>query len=452
MPTDTAIATPPAEIPAETTPTTTDTFLAEGPTFPAATRTTIRLCLTRRKRFRFHHGGVLHGLLCKALGHDLPPGLVLWAAESGRISYQAGDAYQFTVTLTGEARRQIAEIESALEKIATRAARRGPRRTLHGNFVLDSVDSEELVQSPRHERGRDDDIRLRFVSPLRLKRPTELQIAGGTYLDARCFPPAHFLRRLYQRWHLLAHGSYPRPEEVPNPPSELAARAGHLVWTDLPLKGKSGTKRMTLGGVMGDVTLTGLTTPWVALLDVMQSFHAGASTQYGLGRYVLSNGSGEIPQGPATRHIDAVASRGSLARALEQEARTGGAGIDEVTPEAFVAGGARRLERIADELRRGRFQPHPLRLVDGHAVPTVRDRVVQRALVEQLAPMVGALRGDRGRRDRRSLDVDDLLALLPGEPAVQLLQAFSEAPVREGRDRRERGDDLRVVSPLADLW
>lgn len=203
---------------------------------------------------------------------------------------------------------------------------------------------------------------------------------------------------------------------------------------------------------MGDILFEGLTPPWVALLDVMQSFHAGASTQYGLGRYVIDGAGCETRLAPATRHLDSVASCASLARALEREARTGGAGSDGVTPAAFVEGGARRLERIVDELRRGRFEPDPLRLVDGHAVPTVRDRVVQRALVEQLGPVVEALRRDRGRRDQRSLGVDDLLALLPGEPAVQLLWAFLNAPVVDGGETRARGDGLRVVSPLADLW
>ncbi|MEM9553813.1 MAG: CRISPR system precrRNA processing endoribonuclease RAMP protein Cas6 [Acidobacteriota bacterium] len=429
---------------------------------------TVRLRLTHRRTFPFLHGGVIHGLLCRVFGHELPAGLLPWVPESGRVGYEAGDGYVFALTVPRLGHDLVRAIEPRLHEIAAQRWRRAAGATLSGNFLVEEVapsvghrevvgaapDGDELEAFAQSTEP----VRLRFLSPLRLKRPRELKRAGAGFLDRECFPADHFLRRLYQRWHLVHHGAYPQASEIPEPPADAAARPGHLVWIDLPVVGAQDGKRMTIGGVMGDVELSGLTPPWRRLVASMQRLHAGASTHYGLGRYVLDEGSaslvGASVEAPARSHLEQLATGRHLARAADCEARRGRAGVDGVTPRAFLAGGAARLDHLATELRTGRYCPDPLRLVDGQALATVRDRIVQRALVEQLREPARALRTLRRRAGQggEAVTVEDLVALLPMEPAVQLLRSFAEVPVYANGRRGERACEVEVVSPLRELF
>src|SRR5690606_12025391 len=72
-------------------------------------------------------------------------------------------------------------------------------------------------------------------------------------------------------------------------------------------------------------------------------------------------------------------------------------GVDGVTFEAFREEAAAHLQRLAEELARRAYRPEPLRLlaipkgeggVRTIAIPTVRDRVAQSALLHLLIPRV----------------------------------------------------------------
>jgi RNA-directed DNA polymerase len=78
------------------------------------------------------------------------------------------------------------------------------------------------------------------------------------------------------------------------------------------------------------------------------------------------------------------------------QANGGAAGVDHVNVERFADHQDASLEKLADELRRGTYQPQPVRRVyipkpDGTqrplGIPTVRDRVVQAALRHVLEPI-----------------------------------------------------------------
>lgn len=93
-----------------------------------------------------------------------------------------------------------------------------------------------------------------------------------------------------------------------------------------------------------------------------------------------------------------LASADALRRAWERvAAKRGVAGIDRVSVDGFAAGLDSNLRRLAEEIGSGRYRPLPvlrLRLPFLAAgdralvVPAVRDRVVQRAISDLLAPAV----------------------------------------------------------------
>ncbi|MCB1058149.1 MAG: CRISPR system precrRNA processing endoribonuclease RAMP protein Cas6 [Acidobacteria bacterium] len=290
-----------------------------------------RLRLTSEVRFGFFHGGVLRGLVSRALGqHELPAGVVPVVCEAGRVRFEAGSAYHLGLTLVGEPAAEagswterleagLARIGAGREAGGSSSARSGTPARLEGNFRVEAVDElpvpglpgqlEALCRSigaraseasretePRSSDGASNgDLALHFLSPLRLQRPSDLQAPGKGFLDDHCFPLAHFLDRLARRLFLLEHGRYPSAEEraaFPEVPETATADPADLFWLDVPAPGRHGKPR-TLGGVVGTVRLHGVPAGWLPDLVAGQHAHAGASTAFGLGRYVIAP-AGEI--------------------------------------------------------------------------------------------------------------------------------------------------------------
>jgi len=96
--------------------------------------------------------------------------------------------------------------------------------------------------------------------------------------------------------------------------------------------------------------------------------------------------------------IDKVYSQANLAAATAKvAANKGAAGVDHVTVEQFCLDAADNLGKLGEQLRQGTYQPQVIRRVFipklGSAekrplgIPTVRDRVVQTAIVNVLQPI-----------------------------------------------------------------
>ena len=86
-------------------------------------RARLRLRLGAPVRFRApNHGAVLSGLVRAALGpHELPPGLLPFACESGRMDFAAGDEYAFALTLAGAAAGLLDGLAAGLEAVGRSA-------------------------------------------------------------------------------------------------------------------------------------------------------------------------------------------------------------------------------------------------------------------------------------------------------------------------------------------
>jgi len=96
--------------------------------------------------------------------------------------------------------------------------------------------------------------------------------------------------------------------------------------------------------------------------------------------------------------IDKVYTTANLAAAAAQVARNrGAAGVDHVTVTQFSRHTEQNLRKLQEQLRQNRYRPQPIRRVwipkPGSAakrplgIPTVRDRVVQTAIVAVLEPI-----------------------------------------------------------------
>jgi CRISPR-associated protein Cas1 len=486
-----------------------------------ALRLRIRLCLTAPASFHFHHGGVLRGLLSRALGeHQLPVGCIPFASELGRVRFESGDPYHLVVTLLGDDRALAERWVAGLRRVGEERWRgRGAPPTLSGNFEVEGVEPL-VVEEPEaaalrwaDELGDGLELAVRFLSPLRLERPEELKRPGAGYLNQDCFPVEHFLSRLWNRCFFVQEGRWPEEAEraaMPPVPESAVAEPRGLVWLDVPVDGAARKgRRYTLGGVLGEVGLRGLSADWLPVLAAGRLVHAGADTSFGFGAYEVvgprpvagpwsrSEPLVDHPLAPARSFLAAVAEPEALDRALDHVlADSRAAGVDRQRPEDFADGGHAALERLAAELASGQYRPSALsgwwqRKDDGRlrplATPTVRDRAAQRAACEAIGPSVDALledcsyayrkgfsRGGAARAIQRAyergyryvLDADitaffdsvdrdrlgaTLRSLFPFEPLVPLLDAWAAVPVVfEGRtlERRRGLPQGSPVSPL----
>jgi hypothetical protein len=406
-------------------------------------RLKVRLRLRERTRFHFQHGGVLHGLLCKVFGSHLPPGLFPLALESGRVDYAPGDLYDFVVTAAGPSRALLRGIGPSLRSLAQE--KRGPSTaTLDGNFDVEAV--EQLPLPTLEEAlGRAEFLALRQPlrlichSPLRLRRSPELALPGAGYLNQECFPVDLLLDRLWRRYRQLLDGDFPETASIPAPPPAASARVEHLIWFDMPVRGKLDGKPgrpggTTLGGVCGAVSLAELPPTWVRLLALMEGGQLGSSTHFGFGAFALE----ALPVWcrPACTFEDQLGEQAGDPRAVAAA----------LLPSALAI-----LDEGAAHFRRGlsRFSAE-----EGER--RARGEGYRHELAGEVARRVEALSAE--------LVLPRLAALWPSEPAVVRLAGWLASPVARpalgellsalfASDLAEdlARDDLRLVRTRAGL-
>jgi hypothetical protein len=342
--------------------------------------------------------------------HPLPGGVIPYTGESGRVSYCAGDLYRFGITAVGGECALLDRLDTGLHRVgAARRASGGPVASLQGNFEVVSVVADNGLRWPASSELPSDALTLRFLSPLRMQRPQDDVRPGRRYLDGRSFSASQFLERFRGRLERLA--GVLGLSDLPAVPEGVRTAEANLLWVDMPIASRDGDARgrpqgYTLGGVLGSVRIGGLPPPWPQLLALGSVLHAGEKTHYGLGRFVIE----EVfdPAADPLRPVQTASMRIAdvpLLRASLDHVVTGStaAGVDGVRPhEASL-----EAESIVDALRRelaagayhprellGFLQPKPSGGMRPLAIPTVRDRCVQRAASALLGPAIDTLLED----------------------------------------------------------
>jgi CRISPR-associated protein Cas1 len=476
----------------------------------------IKLRFTRPARFHFNHGGALMGLLCRALEtHDLPAGVIPFACESGRVQFAPDNLYHIGLTVAGAARAgfDIEQVRTGLNRIGARTPDLNqPLPALAGNFEVALIEGCHPLDLEKEMANlkESESLTLRFLSPLRVERPSALKEKGAGFLNGDCFPLGHFTERLVKRLFLLAHGRYPEAQECSQlllplqTQSEPTVFNQHLLWLDIPLDGAPGKsegrpKGYTLGGVVGKITFSRVPEMWLPFLLLGQYANAGENTHYGLGRYLIEecHTLKEDCFQPARTIYQDLIEPTRLEDAFEHIINHSVAsGVDGCAPGDYKDSYESLAARLSADLYAGTYKPSPLlgfvAPKDGSrlrplAIPTVRDRMAQRAACELLSPAIemlledcsyayrkgfsraGAARAierayDEGFRYVLDADIRSFFdavewarlfakfeALFPFEPLVGLIEEWIRAPVMfDGKlIERERGLPQGIsVSPL----
>jgi hypothetical protein len=218
----------------------------------------------------------------------IPGPVVLDTAPWRGQRLQAGDDLEVGLVVLD---RQGGLIE-ALTRALAAAGRRGLgwRRV---SMILEGwMDSSwaDALAGPSESSRRGIVLRLRMVTPLRLKR-------HGRYLTE--FDPVTLARDLGLRIAALGHyhGGLPWPAPWPEVVAEAVAvnvSRSRLRWVDAPRFSRRQERRIVLGGLLGDVELRGVGGALARLLAAATVLHAGKATALGLGQLALEAVAGDV--------------------------------------------------------------------------------------------------------------------------------------------------------------
>ncbi|MDP3149826.1 MAG: reverse transcriptase domain-containing protein [Ignavibacteria bacterium] len=352
----------------------------------------VRLRFKRDTTFHYYHGGKLYGLISRVLNlRPIGKEFILTPCETGRIEYRRGDEYNFGITVLKNDVELISNLFHNLMHI--------PQSNHPGDLRNDTVElisiremepAEYLLQKP------DDDIyTLKFLTPLRMERKEEEQQKGKRYFDPQYFDPNQFLKLLYRRLTSLAFLNQISfsPNGIPEIPSaEILEK--YFMWIDLP------KDKTTLGGIQGTIKMKmKLDENWLKVLSLGQIIHAGKNTSFGFGEYVVNEFAAErnILQ-PVKSFLEIALRKENLASSFEWvKANCEYVGVDGVTPEAFETDLEGNLAELAEEVRKGSYKCGELlgmviqkkeQKIRTLAIPTVRDRVLQRAVAQVLGESI----------------------------------------------------------------
>jgi hypothetical protein len=153
-------------------------------------------------------------------------------------------------------------------------------------LVFDALENHSIVQhAPFHFQQVDSPrtLTLNIITPLRIQQKGRVLSHDIQGRD--------FVMSLVRRYYLLQefHGENYQPPDF----SELAEQAhavtceNNLQWCSWDRYSNRQQQKMTMGGVIGTLTLSGELTPFSSLLHFGQWLHAGNKTTFGMGLYVI---------------------------------------------------------------------------------------------------------------------------------------------------------------------
>ena len=494
-------------------------------------------CLAPSRPAFFHHAA-LTAFLRELAGSPADYGthIRIDAPETGHPGYLPGDFYRFTLIGLGGAEALLDRLIARLQRLPRSAPRNdGAALPFRDNWrLVDLRDSftarpvgcaAELSCWGRDELvaeaalwNEHDNLHWRWLSPARLlKDKTQrknLRNEERYCHDARDITPELLLNRLHDHIaNLLRQREATAPPRAE--PPQMAIPYAHQFWLDFDYRGRDG-KAKPMGGITGVMRLR--TPPdfppgWRQLLALGQYTGMGQRATDGWGRYQLATADGGVSCRRPLRAVSllTVAQRKEILTEAWRHILSGADQPAEMAPDEALlwqpdddledddeppGAPLEELRDQLDQIQRGDYRfpelhGHLIPKSDGGwralAIPPARDRVLQRAVAQTLAPALDRLmyphshgyrRGHSRQRARDEIqaawragyrwvyesDIRDffdsvdwrrlrerLLSLYGDDPVTAAILGWMQAPIRFRGERIPRRRGLPQGSPLSPL-
>lgn len=227
---------------------------------------------------------------------QMPAAYVIEPPAGGERVLAAGDLLEFDLVLIGRAIQQLPLVvfafnqalkiglgkhQAACTLLQVQQAETGATLWQQGQTQLEMPTAVEAAFNTSSSL-----VNLNFTTPLRLQHQGKL--VGLRELDARTL-----LIALARRWQLLAdvHLGSESPQldftRLDSAARNISLEAQSMRWFDWQRYSNRQQQAMTLGGLMGNLTLHGDLSLFHSLLHVGQWLHVGKETVFGLGSYRL---------------------------------------------------------------------------------------------------------------------------------------------------------------------
>ncbi len=384
----------------------------------------LRLLIRPKKTSRLapHHAALFYAMLCDANGiaQSIPPvipdGLLLAAPDQGSI-YASADrpismGLTFLIEKEGNSETRLNQMIAGLRSLGRNPKSNGQSireftvdriEDLEANTVVQAAGQAIPVSLAKLKRQFEllhslDAVRLRFTMPLRCSRPKARRLEGHGFFDEVYFPAGTFLARLIRRLQDLGwQGVNDSTLNLGQP----STKANELVWLDVGYGSKGHGRRdgKTLGGVVGSCVLTGLSELAKIALVLGQYVHVGENTRFGFGSYRIEELGNIAPICPRTASI--------LDYAFKEDH------IDQLSSDVGLESGI--LTLCVSAAINGEYFPDPPYQVHIEkksggmrtlSIPTIRDRAIQRLVMDAIAEPIDAFLESSAMAYRRGLGRD----------------------------------------------
>lgn len=358
----------------------------------------LRFEITRSYNFPYYHGAQINSLLSSALQrHPLGKNILPFPVESGKVNFQKGDYYNIGLTILGN-------------EISSREQIRQSFSDLKANDAADIANVFKFIEAEEVTFGNNISVNaslpyhLKFITPLRHSRKDKEP--GKRFFDPSFFDPQYFLELLLNRFKEL-NGiiTLSLPENVDTVPQcELLEK--NLIWIDMPF-GK------TLGGIIGKVKFNSeLNNFWKEIIWYGQFIHAGLNSSFGFGKYIVCNGSSPVNYiTKAQSFLDEALAEHNMTEAF-QHLKSSVHLEHQEKFQRFEESLSSNILSIIASVQNGGYVPGDLigMMINKSggdkralAVPDIKDRILQRAIVNIIEPSIEKLLEDTSFAYRKGL-------------------------------------------------
>ncbi|MBK6915004.1 MAG: CRISPR system precrRNA processing endoribonuclease RAMP protein Cas6 [Ignavibacteriales bacterium] len=278
------------------------------------------------------------------------------------------------------------------------------------NETVELIDISEINACPEYSPSQNNIYNLKFLTPLRMERKEADKQKGKRFFDTEYFDVQQFFKLLYKRisdLYKLNFNTFPTDAIPENPAAEIIEKC--FIWVDMP------NETHTFDGIIGTIKFKAeLNDLWKRILHFGQLVHVGQRSAFGFGKYVLI-GDGLEPSivTPVKTFLDLTLEKENLHKAFYHiKSNSDFAGVDGISPEFFELSLKENLENLIKQVQSGEYQSEDLQgvlipksqsKIRALAIPAVKDRLLQRAVVQILSDPIDHLLEENSFAFRKGL-------------------------------------------------